>query len=72
MGQKRTSTTCRSSGSTHGSSLARVTATSGLQIAAFDAIMIEDDVLMASNVFLSDGMHAFETANVPYRYQGIF
>ena len=50
----------------------RVTATSHLHIAAFDQILIEDDVLMASNVFLSDASHAFHTAEVPYRYQGFF
>ena len=50
----------------------RVTATSHLHIAAFDSIVIEDEVLMASNVFLSDASHAFENADVPYRYQGFF
>ena len=50
----------------------RVTATSHLHIAAFEEIAIEEEVLMASNVFLSDGSHAFHTADVPYRYQGFF
>lgn len=49
-----------------------VTATSHLHIAAFDRIVVEDDVLMASNVFICDGLHAFDSAEVPYRYQGFF
>lgn len=50
----------------------RVSATAGLHIAAFDEIVIEEDVLIAANVFMSDGLHGFENANVPYKYQGFF
>lgn len=50
----------------------RVTATRALQIGAFQNVTIEDDVLIASNVFISDATHAFTNANVPYRYQGMF
>ena len=50
----------------------RVTATSKLQLAAFDEITIEDDVLFASNVNITEGLHGYENANVPYKYQKIF
>lgn len=50
----------------------RVTATASLQITAFENVTIEDDVMFAANVFIADGLHAFENANVPYKYQGIF
>jgi acetyltransferase-like isoleucine patch superfamily enzyme len=49
----------------------RVTATSGLQIAVYERVTIEDDVLIAANVYISDGMHASRRGDVPYRYQGI-
>lgn len=47
----------------------RVTATGGLTIAAMHAITIEDDVMLAGNVFISDGSHGFEHADEPYKYQ---
>jgi len=47
----------------------RVTSTGMLTIAAMQAITIEDDVMFASNVLVSDGMHGFENANEPYKYQ---
>lgn len=50
----------------------RVTATSSLHVAAFQEIVIEDDVMLAGNVFLCDGLHAYESADVPYKFQGIF
>jgi len=50
----------------------RVTATARLQIAAFSEITIEDDVMFASNINITDGLHAYENANDPYKYQGIF
>ena len=49
-----------------------VTSTADLQIAAQSEIIIEDDVMFASNIHINDGMHGFENANVPYRYQPIF
>lgn len=49
----------------------RVTATSALQITVFSEVIIEDDVMFASNVFICDGMHGYGSANVPYKYQGI-
>jgi acetyltransferase-like isoleucine patch superfamily enzyme len=49
----------------------RVTATAGLQIAVYQRVTIEDDVLIAANVYISDGMHASRRGDAPYRYQGI-
>ncbi|MEX2534105.1 MAG: acyltransferase [Trueperaceae bacterium] len=49
----------------------RVTATSALQVVAFERITIEDDVMFAGNIYLSDGQHATGRGDVPYKYQGI-
>jgi acetyltransferase-like isoleucine patch superfamily enzyme len=50
----------------------RVTATGRLTLAAHAQITIEDDVLFAANVNLTDGLHGFEHADEPYKYQPIF
>jgi acetyltransferase-like isoleucine patch superfamily enzyme len=50
----------------------RVTATGGLQIAAHREITIEDDVMFASNINMTDGLHGYENANKPYKYQNMF
>jgi len=50
----------------------RVTATGGLQLAAHDSITIEDDVLFATNVNITDGFHGYATAAEPYKYQPIW
>ncbi|MBI3899635.1 MAG: acyltransferase [Gammaproteobacteria bacterium] len=47
----------------------RVTSTGLLTITAMCSVTIEDDVMFASNVLVSDGMHGFKTANQPYKYQ---
>lgn len=49
----------------------RVTATASLQVIAFREIVIEDDVMFASNVFICDGLHGYDRADKPYKYQGI-
>jgi acetyltransferase-like isoleucine patch superfamily enzyme len=49
----------------------RVTATSALQVTVYARVTIEDDVLFASNVYLSDGSHAIARGDRPYKYQGI-
>jgi len=49
----------------------RVTSTSNLQIGAHTDITMEDDVLFASNVSITDGLHGYENANEPYKYQKI-
>ena len=48
-----------------------VTATADLQIAAASRITIEEDVMFASNIHINDSSHGYETADVPYKYQGI-
>jgi len=50
----------------------RVTSTADLQIAAVCEITIEDDVLFASNINITDGLHGYENANEPYKYQPMF
>lgn len=50
----------------------RVTATANLTLAAHQEIVIEDDVLFASNVNITDGLHGYENADDPYKYQPIF
>lgn len=49
----------------------RVTASGALQVLAFDTVVIEDDVIFASNVFIADGTHAFASTAVPYKFQGV-
>ncbi len=49
----------------------RVTATGALQVVAFQEVVIEDDVMIAANVFIADGTHAMTTGDRPYKYQGI-
>jgi len=50
----------------------RVSATGGLQISAVTRICIEDDVMFASNVNITDALHGFENADIPYKYQPLF
>lgn len=50
----------------------RVTATANLTLAAHQEIIIEDDVMFASNVNITDGLHGYENADEPYKYQPIF
>ena len=49
----------------------RVTATANLHVVVYDRVTIEDDVLIASNVYISDGGHALARGDRPYKYQGI-
>jgi acetyltransferase-like isoleucine patch superfamily enzyme len=50
----------------------RVTSTADLQIAAHKEITIEDDVMFASNINITDGLHGYENASKPYKYQNMF
>lgn len=50
----------------------RVTATANLQIAAMSEIAIEDDVMFASNINITDGMHGYENPYEPFVYQKMF
>jgi acetyltransferase-like isoleucine patch superfamily enzyme len=47
----------------------RVTSTGSLTIGAHKEITIEDDVMFATNVMLSDALHGYETPQTPYKYQ---
>jgi acetyltransferase-like isoleucine patch superfamily enzyme len=47
----------------------RVTSTAGLTIDAMQEVVIEDDVMFASNVIVMDGLHGFRHTNEPYKYQ---
>ena len=47
----------------------RVSATGYLTIGAVDSVVIEDDVLMASNIYIGDNLHGTARADVPYKYQ---
>lgn len=47
----------------------RVTSTGMLTVTAMREVTIEDDVMFALNVLIADGMHGFENANEPYKYQ---
>ena len=50
----------------------RVTATANLHIAAHSEITIEDDVLFASNINITDALHGYEHATEAYKYQPLF
>lgn len=47
----------------------RVTSTAALTLAAMHTITIENDVMLAGNVLISDGSHGFEHVDDPYKYQ---
>ncbi len=47
----------------------RVTATAGLQIFVQQEVVIEDDVMFASNIHINDALHGYMDANEPYKYQ---
>jgi acetyltransferase-like isoleucine patch superfamily enzyme len=47
----------------------RVTATGNLTIGTVSEVIIEDDVLLASNVTILDNFHGYDNAEEPYKYQ---
>lgn len=47
----------------------RVTATADLQIAAMKEVVIEDDVMFASNINITDALHGYENTDEPFKYQ---
>jgi acetyltransferase-like isoleucine patch superfamily enzyme len=47
----------------------RVTATGSLQVNALAEIVIEDDVMFATNVLVCDAMHGYDSTDIPYKYQ---
>jgi len=50
----------------------RVSSTGGLQVSAVEHVCIEDDVMFATNVNITDALHGFENADIPYKYQPLF
>ena len=50
----------------------RVTSTGQLQVAAMSRITIEDDVMFATNVNITDGFHGFTHTREAYKYQELF
>ena len=48
-----------------------VQVTASLQVYAMKEIVIEDNVLFAANVFLSDGFHGHDKIGIPYKDQPI-
>jgi acetyltransferase-like isoleucine patch superfamily enzyme len=50
----------------------RVTSTANLQIASMSEVTIEDDVMFASNINITDGLHGYSSANIPYKCQEMF
>jgi acetyltransferase-like isoleucine patch superfamily enzyme len=49
-----------------------VVSTGMLQIHALDAVTIEDNVMLAMNVFIVDTSHGFANGEIPYKDQGFF
>ena len=49
-----------------------VQVTASLQVYAMKEIIIEDNVLFAANVFISDGFHGYNRIDVPYKDQAMF
>lgn len=47
----------------------RVTATGTLTLSAVNSVVIEDDVMIAANVFIADHTHGYDDANRPYKFQ---
>jgi len=47
------------------------TATSNVQISAVKEVIIEDDVMFASNIFVSDHSHGYANPYLAYKYQEI-
>lgn len=47
----------------------RVSATGYLTISAVQSVVIEEDVIFASHVFLSDHAHGRRRVDIPYKYQ---
>ena len=47
----------------------RVSATADLQLAAVKEIVIEEDVMFASNIHINDSFHGYKDVNQPFKYQ---
>ena len=49
-----------------------VQVTASLQVYAMKEIVIDDNVLFAANVFISDGFHGYDRIDIPYKDQAMF
>ncbi len=49
----------------------RVTSTGSVQIVVANEVILEDDVLLASNIHINDCSHGYSNANEPYKYQEV-
>ncbi len=47
----------------------RVNSSGNLTVAALSEVEIGDDVLFASNVNITDGLHGYQNVEIPYKYQ---
>ena len=47
----------------------RVSATGNVTISACLEVVLEDDVMLASNIFISDATHGYDTVDIPFKYQ---
>lgn len=50
----------------------RVSATGGLQIASCNEVIVEDDVLFATNVHMTDAFHGYEHVDYAYKFQHLW
>ena len=50
----------------------RVSATGGLQIASCHEVVVEDDVLFATNVHMTDAFHGYEHVDLAYKFQHLW
>ena len=50
----------------------KVSATGGLQLAACVEIVIEDEVLMATNVHMTDNFHGYQGTDIAYKFQPLW
>ena len=48
-----------------------VWSTSNLQIYASKNVTVEDDVIIAANVYITDSSHDYSRGDIPYRVQGL-
>ncbi len=47
----------------------RVSATGYLTVGAAESVVIEDDALLASHIYIGDNLHGMSRVDVPYKYQ---
>ena len=50
----------------------KVSATGGLQVAACQEVVLEDEVLLATNVHMTDNFHGYEHVDLAYKFQHLW